>query len=493
MRLVRQLLAECVCLSLVAAGLGICFARLGVAIIRRELNWGTETIEWAREIVIDPNVLLYTLAIVILGAFLFGIFPAWQVAHRHPAGTLSEASRWATSGRKQHRLQKALVVSQLALSLVLFVGAGLFVEGFIEEMRAKTGFNESNLLTASISLRGPTYDGSTQHQTAFFSNLLEKLRSNSQVQSAALTDALPFNFPSQAEFTVEANTGKPEQKASSGYVTVSPEYFSALQVPLLEGREFVLSDNSGMHPVVVVNRAFAKRYFGSADPIEHYIRIDRDNSGNQWSEVVGIVGDVHEFLGQQAARPHIYTPLLAHPESEMKIVVRTRTSPEIFAGALRGAVAAIDSDQAVTNVRTMQRVINDSGAGDDLMSGLMSTFALIALVMAAIGTYGVLSYVVGQRTKEMGIRMAVGANPGQVRRMIVRSGASLAAVGVLLGVSCSLALPKLMASVFSGFGFHSGLVITAAPVTVLMIALVACYIPARRAAKVDPNVALRYE
>jgi putative ABC transport system permease protein len=493
-RLARQLLSECLCLSLAAAGFGILFAMWGVSIIRSHLNWSPDAVAWAKEIFIDPNVLFFTLAIATLAASFFGLFPAFQIASRSPAGGLSAASRWATSGRKQHRLQKGLVVSQLALSLVLFVGAGLFVEGFIEEMRARTGFNENNVLTASVALRGPAYEGSAQRQTAFFVNALDDLRGNPQVESAAVTDTLPFNFPSQADFTIEASSGKLEQKAKSGQVLVGAGYFSTLQLPVLEGREFAPSDDAHASPVAVVNRAFVRRYFGNTDPIGHHIRVDRDAKTNgQWSEIVGVVGDVNEFLGQQAPRPHIYEPFLAHPESAMKLVVRTRTRPENLAGELRNDVSAIDRDQAVTDLRTMRRVINDSGGGDDLMSGLMSTFALIALIMAAIGTYGVLSYAVSQRTKEMGIRMAVGANPGQVRRMVIRNGAALSGIGILLGVSASLVLPKLMASVFSGFGFHSALVITAAPITVLIIALTACYIPARRAAKVDPMVALRYE
>jgi putative ABC transport system permease protein len=492
-RLTRQLLAESLCLSLAAGGLGVLVGTLGVAVIRRQLNWGSETLEWAKEIVIDPNVLLFTFGIATAAAILFGIFPALEIAGQHPALALSEASRWATTGRKQHRLQKLLVVSQLALSLILLVGAGLFVEGFIEEVRAKTGFNENNILTASLSLRGPEYE-SAQKQVAFFLGLSHRLKDQSQVQSVALTDALPFNFPPQTDFTVEAGTGKPEQPAKSGHVLVSPGYFSTLQLRLLEGREFVPADDPDRSPVVVVNRAFAKRYFGNIDPIGRHIRIERDSkTAHPWSEIVGVVGDVNEFLGQQTPRPHIYEPFFAHPESEMNVLIRTRTSPENLAGLLRAAVGAIDRDQAVTNVRTMRRVISDSGGGDNLMSGLMSTFALVALIMAAIGTYGVLSYAVSQRTKEMGIRLAVGANPGQLRRMVIRRGATLSGIGVVLGVSASLAMPKLMASAFSGFRFHSALVITAAPFTVLIIALAACYIPARRASKVDPMVALRYE
>ena len=492
-RLMRQLLAECLFLSLVAGGLGILFGTFGIAIIRHQLNWGTETIEWAKEIVVDPNVLLFTLAIAIATAIVFGTFPALQMAREHPAGALGRASRWSTSGAQQYRLQKLLVVSQLALSLVLCVGAGLFVEGFVEEMRTKTGFNENNILTASVALRGPAYD-TPQKQTAFFLNVSQRLQSDSWVQSVALTNALPFNFPPQTDFTVEATTEKPEQKARSGHVLIGSGYFRTLQLPLLEGREFAVSDNSLAGAVAVVNRAFAKRYFGNSDPIGHHIRVNGDAKTNsQWSEIVGVVGDVNEFLGQQAPRPDVYEPFLAHPESAMKLVVRTRTPPENSTDAMRNAVSAIDRDQAVTDLRTMRRVIHDSGGGDDLMSGLMSTFALIALIMAGIGTYGVLSYAVSQRTKEMGIRMAVGANPCQVRRMVIRNGAVLSGTGVLLGVSASLVMPKLMASVFSGFGFHSALVITAAPITVLIIALTACYIPARRAAKVDPMVALRYE
>ena len=493
LRLMRQLLAESLCLSLVAGGLGSLFGVLGIAIIRRQLNWSAVAIEWAKEIFVNPNVLLFTLGLATLAAILFGIFPAIQTAREHPAGALGDSSRWTTSGRKQHRLQKLLVVSQLALSLILCVGAGLFVDGFIEEMRAKTGFNENNILTASVALRGPGYR-SPQEQSAFFVSVTERLQSDSQVKSVVFTDALPFNFPSETDLTLEASASKPEQKAHVGRVLVSPGYFSSLQIPVLAGHEFAFTDDAKANPVVVVNRTFAKRYFGSADPIGHHVRVEREkNESSQWSEIIGVVGDVNDFLGEQAPRPRIYEPFLAYPAPAMRFIVRTRNAPEDFSGPLRSAVAFVDRDQAVTEVRTMGRVINDSGGGDDLMSELMSTFALIALTMAAIGTYGVLSYSVSQRTKELGVRMAVGAEPSQVRRMVLQSGTMLSGLGIVIGGLTSLAIPKLMASVFSGFGFHSTLVITAAPVTVFLVALAACYFPARRAAKVDPMVALRYE
>jgi len=493
LRLARQLLAECLCLSLAAACVGTLFGIAGVAIIRHSLDWSPEIANLAKEIYVDPTVLLFTLGIATLAAIVFGMFPALQIARKRATG-LGQSSRWATSGRKQHRLQKLLVVSQLALSMFLFVGAGLFVEGFIEEMSAKTGFNADNILTASLSLRGAAYDNSPQKQVAFFSTVTDKLRSDSQVESVAITDALPFNFPPKANFTVEAHTGQAEQKASCGRVLVGPGYFNMLQLPVFSGREFMPSDNADAAPVLVVNRAFAKHYFGSEDPIGRHIRVEQNKgTAGQWSQIVGVVADVNEFLGQQTARPHIYEPFLANPSEQMHVLVRTYTSPELFASSLRKVVEDVDRDQAVTDVRSMRRVISDSGGGDDVMSGLMSAFAFIALAMAAVGTYGVLSYTVSQRTKEMGIRIAVGAEPGQVRRMVLVNGVALAGIGIGVGLLGALAMPKLMAAIFDNFGFHSTMVIAIAPVTVLIIALLACYVPARRAAKVDPMVALRYE
>ncbi len=494
LRLARQLLAECLCLSLTAAGLGALFGIGAVEIIRRQFDWNPYAVAMAKEISIDPRVLLFTLIIATVAALVFGLVPGLQIAHHNPAGGLRESSRWATSGRKQHRVQKVLVVGQLALSLILLVGAGLFVEGFIEEMRAKPGFSTDRVLTASLSLRGSAYNTSPQRQTTFFSNVLNELRSNPQVESATLTSALPYSFPPGQDFAVEAPTGKSEQKGSCGHFVVGPGYFSALQIPIAEGREFSSMDNASGSPVVVVNRAFVRRYFGSEDPIGRHVRFDRGKDGtSQWSEIVGVIGDVNELLGQGRPRPHIYEPFLVHPSSSMNLVVRTRSGAVRVADSLRRAVWAVDRDQAITEVRTMRRVIADSGSGDGLMSGLMSTFAMIALTMAAIGIYGVLSYSVSLRTKEMGIRMAVGAEASQVQRLVMRGGTALSGMGILLGVLASLALPKLMASVFGSFGFHSMLVVATAPIAVLVIALAACYFPARRAAKVDPMVALRYE
>jgi len=493
LRLARQLLAECLCLSLAAACLGTLFGIGGLAIIRHSLDWSPEIVDLAKEIYVDPTVLLFTLSIATLAAIVFGMFPALQIVRKRATG-LGQSSRWATSGRKQNRLQKLLVVSQLAISMVLFVGAGLFVEGFIEEMSAKTGFNPDKILTASLSLRGAAYDNSPHKQAAFFSTVTDKLRSDSQVESVAITDALPFNFPPTANFTVEARSGQPEQKATGGHVLVGPGYFNTLQLPVFSGREFTPSDNGNVAPVLMVNRAFAKHYFGSEDPIGRHIRVEQNKGvADHWSQIVGVVADVNEFLGQQTPRPHIYEPFLANPSEQMHVLVRTYTSPELFTSSLRNVVEAVDRDQAITDVRSMRRVISDSGGGDDVMSGLMSAFAFIALAMAAVGTYGVLSYTVSQRTKEMGIRIAVGAEPGQVRRMVLVNGVALAGIGIGVGLLGALAMPKLMAAVFDELVFHSTAVMAIAPIAVLMIALAACYIPARRAAKVDPVVALRYE
>ncbi|MGC2088999.1 MAG: FtsX-like permease family protein, partial [Candidatus Acidiferrales bacterium] len=274
-----------------------------------------------------------------------------------------------------------------------------------------------------------------------------------------------------------------------------PGYFQALQIPLLQGREFAPSDGPGAPPVAIVDEAFARRYFPNQNPVGRHLLIDSQaRPANEWSDIVGVVGNVNEFLGETHPRPHLFEPFVAHPAGDMSFVVRTRTEPTSFSGSLRQAVWAVDSGQAISDVKTMDRVIADSGQGDNIMAELMGSFALVALLMAAAGIYGVLSYLVAQRTHEIGIRMALGAERRDVLRLVMRNGAVLISIGVGAGALVSLVLPRAVGAVLSGFGLHQwGLLIAGTTLTITIVALTACYVPARRAMKVDPMVALRYE
>lgn len=493
LRLARQLLSECVLLSLAGAGMGLAISVLGLRVLRPQLNWNEYACFVAREIYVDKSVLLLTLAISVLAAMVFGTAPALQLSRSGPAAGLKENSRTTSAGRERRRLQNLLVTGELALSLILLVGAGLFVRSFIDDLRNAPGFNPRNTLTASVSLSGATYKDPAR-QTAFFQNVLRQLATEPEVRSAALTTDLPFEFPGSASFAIEGQpTAAPIELPSAGHFLISPNYFHTAQIPLLEGREFTQSDNASSAPVVIVNEAFVRKYFPKANPLGRHIKINHGGQTGPGSEIVGVAASINEFPGQAAPRPHIFEPLLAQPSDTVKIMVRTRGDPAMVSAALRRAVFAVDKDQAVTNLRTMERVIQDSGQGDDVMAELMGTFAGIALLMAAVGIYGLLAYLVGQRTQEFGVRMALGAGRGEIVRLVLRNAMVWVATGTGIGFLISLALPRLFAASFTGFHVRSGLILIGGPVVVMLVALASCYIPARRATKVDPMVALRCE
>jgi len=493
-RLARQLFTECLLLSIAGGALGVLGAFWGVRLLRSQLNWNEGALEMAKEISVDSRVLIFTLAISLGAGILFGLAPAVQIARQDASYGLPEGGRGGTAAPRRLRVQRLLVIGQLALSLFLLVGAGLFVEGFLEEIQTSVGFNSHNLLTGTVWLRDLQYL-QPQRQRQFFENVLQRLANLPRVQSAAGATDLPYNFPGYVPFTVEGHpVTKPDDQPKSGWFTVSPGHFATLQVPLLRGREFTSSDTADASPVVIVNEAFARRFFGGENPVGRHIRLDLgDRNQNRWSEVVGVVGNVMEFLGQVQPRPQIFVPFAAHPSQLMRFIVRTRTDPLSLSDSLRHAVWAVDPDQAVTEIRTMDRVIRDSGAGDDAMAETMGVFALLGLLMAAVGIFGVVSYLVEQRTQEMGIRLALGAEPAGVLRLMIRKGMALVGVGTGIGILVSLGLPKLAAAEFENFQFHSIWVLIFAPVVVVLTGFAACYLPARRAMRVDPMVALRYE
>jgi len=493
LRLARQLLSECLLLALAGAGLGMAISVWGLRVLRTQLNWNEYAFLIAREIYIDKPVLLFTLAVSVLAALVFGLAPALQISRSGPAAGLKENSRTTSAGREHRRLQNLLVIGELALSLILLAGAGLFVRSFVEELRVAPGFNTHNILTGSISLSGRDYK-TPARQAAFFQKELRQIESLPEVQSAAATSDLPFEFPGSASFTIEGQPAPaPNEQPSAGYFRISPNYFHTAQIPLLEGREFTPSDNAASAPVVIVNEAFARKCFPKGNPLGRHIKISRSQQTAPWSEVVGVVKTINEYAGQTAPRPHIFEPFLARPSADMKLLVRTRGDSAAFSAGLRRAIFAVDKDQAVTNLRTMDRVIKDSQQGDDLMAELMGAFAGMALLMAAVGIYGLLAYLVGQRTQEFGVRMALGAGRGEIIRLVLRNAMVLVVIGTGIGFLTSLTLPRLFAASFTGFHVASGLILVASPVIVILVALASCYLPARRATKVDPMVALRYE
>jgi len=501
LRLARQLLSECLLLALVGGSLGLVFAAWGLHLLRGAFDWNEWSVLIAEQLSIDRNVLLFTLAVSAASAMIFGLAPVLQISRRDPNAGLKESSRSATAGREHHRLQNFLVTAQLALSLILLVGAGLFVENFIEEIQERLGMNPHNMLTATVALTGANYKDPAR-QAAFSQNVLRQLSGSPEVQSAAISTDLPYTFPGYARIAVEGRpVPKTEKQAQSAYFAVSSGYFGAAQIPLREGREFTVADNGDSVPVAVVNEEFAKKFFPNENPIGRHIGIthpDEATSGSmttrKWSEIIGVVGNVNEYVGQRAPRPQVFEPFLQRPDPLMQLLVRTHAEPGAFAASLRRAIWSVDKDQPVTNLRTMDRVLEDSGQGDNIMAELMAAFAGIALAMAAVGIYGLIAYLVGRRIHEVGVRMALGASKREVLLMVLRGSMRMVLVGVVIGFLVSLALPRLVTAAFQDVHMsHRNWILAATPLAVILVALASSYLPARRAAKVDPNVALRYE
>ena len=500
-RLARQLLSECLLLALLGGGLGLVFAEWGLHLLRGAFNWNEWSILLAEQLSIDRNVLLFTLAVSAASAMIFGLAPAFQISRRDPNAGLKQSSRSATAGLEHHRLQNLLVAAQLALSLILLVGAGLFVENFIEETQEKPGMNPHSVLTATVALTGAAYKDEAR-QAAFSQNVLRQLSGVPAVQSAAISTDLPYTFPADARIAVEGRpVPKTGEQPQSAYFAVSPGYFGTAQISLREGRDFTLADNTGSVPVAIVNEAFAKKFFPNENAMGRHIGIthpDEAPSGSmpsgKWNEIIGVVRDVNEFVGQRTPRPQVFEPFLQRPDPMMRLLVRSRTEPAAFASSLRGAIWSVDKDQPVTDLRTMDRVLQDSGQGDNIMAELMAAFAGIALAMAAVGIYGLIAYLVGRRLHEVGVRMALGASRREVLLMVLRGSMRMVLAGVAFGFLVSLMLPRLVAATFQDVHMsYRNWIIAGTPLAVMLVALASSYLPARRAAKVDPNVALRYE
>ncbi len=493
LRLARQLLTECFLLSVAGGAFGILLAYLSLRGILSQFTWNDTVATIGQTIGIDSRVLIFTTLISVIVAILVGIAPALRLSRNDPGERLKQTARGATGARQRLRLQRLLVIAQIFLSVILLTASSLFVQEFIAEMRAATGLNPESVLTASVNLRGLEYYGSAQRQSQFFRNALRKVGESPEVDSAAITTTLPFEFPDSVPFIVQGRpVPAPADVPRCGYFAISPGYFHTLQIPLLQGREFTAYDGPNAPAVVIVDSAFAHRYFPNQNPLGQRLLID-SGPGPHATEIVGVVGNVNEVIGQEHPRAHIFLPFFQQPAGNMSFVIRTRIAATRFSDSFRHAIWSVDSAQAVSDVKTMERVISDSGQGDNIMAELMGGFALVALLMAAAGIYGVLSYLVAQSTHEIGIRMALGAERRNVLALIMRNGLILISIGVGAGVLVSLTLPRVIASMFSGFGGHGWLLIAGMALTVTLIALLACYIPARRAMKVDPMVALRYE
>jgi len=491
-RIVRQLLTESIIVALFGGALGVLIAYWGVDLIR-SLNPG-EAAKFAPgwdHLGMNLPVLGFTLGISVLSGVLFGLAPAWQISKPDLINALKEGGHQSTSA--SHRLRSLLVVSELALSLMLLVSAGLLVRSFLALLKTNPGFNPDSVLTMGLTLPVAKYREEQQRAT-FYAELVRKVETLPGVESAAAVNYLPLGGSNSSDaFLVE---GLPEpapgQEFIGRYRVCTPQFFATLGIPVLHGRSFTEQDKAGAPPVIIVNQTLATRFWPNTQAIGKRMRFYGPLEKNPWMQVVGVVQDVKHELNLPVT-PDYYLPLAQDSWSTMRLVARTSVEPMALAGPIRDQVWSIDKDQPVYDVRTMQQVRALSVSLYSFSSIMLGVFALLALVLAAVGIYGVMAYSVTQRTHEIGIRMALGAGASDVLRLVVKNGMTLALVGVIAGLGGAWALTRFMRTLLVGVSTTDAFTLSVVSLGLLLIALLACYIPARRATKVDPLVALRCE
>jgi putative ABC transport system permease protein len=482
--LIRQLLTESLLLALAGGALG---AQLS--------SWGTKAIAAmakgslprSQDIRIDGTVLLFTAAISIFAGVLFGLAPALQLSRPDLVSALRSEGRGATSGRRRNLMRNLLVVSQVALSVLLVVGAGLLLRNFIQLRTASAGFDPRNLLTMNISLAPARYD--KPHQVLFFDELLRRVRGVPGVLEAVMDSSLPLN-PSR--FSPALPEGQPEvplsQRPLFNIQTMTARYVETMRIPLLRGREFTGHDGAQEPKVIMINEAAARRFWPNQNPIGKHILLGRQTAP---IEIVGVLGDVRNINLAADTQPEIYLPYAQLPTPSMNLVARAAGDPHALVNAIRSTVLEVDSSQPVTAIRTMDEVMEAGAAQPRFTTALLGGLSLTALILAIVGIYGVIAYSVAERTQEMGIRMALGAVRADIFRLVLKQGVMLAGLGIVVGLAGALALTRLMESLLYRISVTDPLTFAAGAILFLVIALLASYIPARRATKVDPVAALR--
>jgi putative ABC transport system permease protein len=487
--LIRQLLTESVLLAALGAVLGILLAFWGTSLIAAQLPDGIPRLQEAK---VDAPVLVFTLAVSLVTGLLFGLAPALQASRPNLTDGLKEGER-GSSGNRQ-RLRSALIIGEVALTLTLLVGAGLLIQSFRRVLEVDPGFNPQNLLTMQVSVNNP--DG--QQVANFFEQLQQNVRNLPGVKSVAVSNGLPFGTANFPAFIIE---GRPEteNKPSGIRYTVSPDYFQTLGIGLIKGRLFTAVDTRDSQPVIVIDEVLAQRYFPDEDPIGKRLKHGPTTPS---LEIVGVVRHVepNSLDGQGPAPAQFYTnfnqtPLQALPTGVRRINVLTRTEvePLSLASAVRGAIAAVNKDQAIFNVRTMEEIVAQSVAPRRFSMLLLAVFAVIALGLASLGIYGMMSYAVAQRRREIGVRMALGAQSRNLLGLVIGQGMKLVLFGVVLGLIASVALTRTIENLLFGVSPTDPLTFATIALLLALTALAACFVPARRAVKVNPIEALRCE
>ncbi|HVG22311.1 MAG TPA: ABC transporter permease [Blastocatellia bacterium] len=492
-RLVGQFLTESLLLAGLGGIVGLLLAAIGMRVLVALMP---ATLSQAKDVNIDAKVLGFTLLVSLLTGVIFGLAPALQASRPDLNESLKEGGK-GTAGVARARLRGLLVISEVALALVLLIGAGLLINSFLRLRSVDAGFNAANLLTMKVVLPRLKYPDPVK-RTAFYDEMLRRIQSLPGVQSAGVITNLPLTFRgNNAGVTIE---GRPEPAPDERPIVItraiSPDYFRTMNIPLLKGREFSPHDTPDAVGVVVIGETTARQFWPGEDAIGKRIKLGPFNSDEPWLSVVGVAKDVRQFELDIDPKPQVYFPYSQMTYTFLAprdLVVRTAGDPLSLASAVRGEVWAVDKDQPVSNISTMEQILSNSVARQRFNMLLLAIFAGVALLLAAVGIYGVISYSVTQRTHEIGIRMALGATSSDVLKLVVWQGLKLVSVGVVIGLSSAFVLTRLMQSLLFGVSATDPVTFASISAALVAVAMLASYIPARKATKVDPMVALRYE
>ena len=474
-------------------GLGI--ALWGVQVLR---VLGPDNIPRLHEVSINSRVMLFTFSVSFVTGILFGLVPAWRASRVDLNESLKEGGRSSTGGGafglSHHRIRRLLIITEVALSLVLLIGSGLLIRSYRRIANANPGFDAHNVLSLRLSLPASKYP-KPESLTAFYREAGERIKRLPGVESAGVTYSLPMSAVALAwePVAVEgyvSNTG--QNSTMSNVRIVSPGYFRTMGIPLLQGRNFTEQDTTGQPEVVIVDEATAQRFWPNQDPIGKRLQLTRVLTDSRWT-VVGVISAAKQYSAEKEPPVTVYFPFEQYVSRNMYMLVRTASDPLLMTGAITKEIQTLDTELPVFDVQTMEQRLYDSLARQRFAMFLLGVFAAVALILAAIGIYGVMSYWVNQRTHEIGIRMALGAQPRAILRLVIRQALILVLCGIAIGLAGAYVLTRFLSSLLFETSATDALTFISIPLLLGVIALLAGYIPARRAAKVDPMIALRHE